>query len=387
MKRPRDPRSPRAVQEGAAKTDDPGVTSRPCSCCGLMRPPAAEVRLRPVRSGQGWETDLSRPGRRLPVCRTCEAWLAGLLRDARESPIATLALHGTPSPGARVLMFEDQCHICHVMPGGTGALLSSAAVLDGLDSWAAIFLCPACEAWFGSLAEDGRSARGNDERSIDGPYGAWPHPNLRGLRLHLSIRDAGARGAVLESCEAMGVSIVERADADTVIFVDAGTRGQAQARLKDELPRRGRVLLANLSARDDLLRGLALGATAWLTIPLTPQQVTAALTSALRQRGLRLNWDQTTGLAYANLAAEERIALRCEPAAGADRFELAWLLKRFSRGYDDVVLADGQIVLLPRVPAEQADAVIARLERLLAGRCRLARIERGGLTRRFEAAG
>ena len=352
-----------------------------------MRPPAAEVRLRPVRSGQGWETDLTRPGRRLPVCRDCEAWLRGLLRDASESPSAAHPLYGKPSPGLRVLMFDDQCHVCHMMPGGTGALLSSAAVLDGLDSWAAIFLCPACEAWFGSLAEDGRSARGNDERSIDGPYGAWPHPNLRELRIHLSVRDAGARSAVLESCESMGVTVVDRPDADTVIFVEAGTRGQAEARLKDELPRRGRVLLATLGARDDLVRSLALGATAWLTIPLTPQQVTAALSSTLRQRGVRLNWDQATGLAYANLEAEERIALRCEPAEGTDTFELAWLLKRFSRGYDDAVMADGEIVLLPRVPAEQVDAVIARLERLLAGRCRLTRIERGGLTHRFEAAG
>ena len=100
-----------------------------------------------------------------------------------------------------------------------------------------------------------------------------------------------------------------------------------------------------------------------------------------------MNWDQATGLAYANLAAEDRIALRCEPANGTDAFELAWLLKRFSRGYDDVVLADGEIVLLPRVQPDQVGAVVARLERLLAGRCRLIPIERGGPVRRFEAAG
>ena len=132
---------------------------------------------------------------------------------------------------------------------------------------------------------------------------------------------------------------------------------------------------------------LAHGAVAWLTIPLTPQQVTAALSFALRQRGLRACWDPETGLPVAALEGFERNGVLCTPSDGADRFELAWLLKRFARGYDDVVMSNGEILLLPRASAGSLNLVIERLEKLLAGRCRFERFEGGGHRRRFDVAG
>ena len=292
-----------------------------------------------------------------------------------------------PTSGARLLLFEDQCSLCHTMPGETGNLIECLALVKGQQAWPLMFACPSCDLWLAGLAEDGRSARGEEDRLIDGPYGEWPHPNLRELSLALAVADDGARATILAAAAAMGVTVVSRPDARTLLFLEAGTALAPIAIARTGAGPAGRVLLAPLSARADLRTLLAAGAAAWLTIPLTPQQVTAALTFAMRQRGLRVRWDPETALPIANMEAFEGEVVRCTPAAETDRFELAWLLKRFSRGYDDVVIANGEILLLPRASAETLESVIGRLEKLLAGRSRFERFDTGAQARRFDVAG
>ena len=345
----------------------------------------AELRSRPLRLANGWAEDASRLQRTERLCGPCVTWLAAIVGDVRNGGGAN-GLAGQPTPGARALMFEDQCSLCHTMPGETGNIVQCVATAPGRRSWAPMFACPSCDLWLAGLAQDGRSARGEEDRLIDGPYGDWPHPNLRDLSVALLVADAAARAAILEATSAMGVDIVTRPDVRTLFFVEAGA-GFEKASVDSGNGAARRVLLAPLTARDQLRALLVGGAAAWLTIPLTPQQVTAALTFAMRQRGLRLQWDLETALPVADPHGSGREAVLCTPAGTTDRFELAWLLKRFSRGYDDVVMANGEILLLPRATASSLDSVIGRLEKLLGGRCRFESFDTGLRTRRFDVAG
>jgi hypothetical protein len=61
--------------------------------------------------------------------------------------------------------------------------------------------------------------------------------------------------------------------------------------------------------------------------------------------------------------------LVARPAAGVTAFEAAWLLRRFARGYDSLGIYEGEIVLVPRAPAEHLPGVCRRLATLLEGRC------------------
>ena len=69
------------------------------------------------------------------------------------------------------------------------------------------------------------------------------------------------------------------------------------------------------------------------------------------------------------------------------RFEVAWFARRFSRGYDELALVGGHIVLVPKAPPERLGDVRMRLSRLLAGRCALEELETAEFAPRFDAAG
>jgi hypothetical protein len=152
---------------------------------------------------------------------------------------------------------------------------------------------------------------------------------------------------------------------------------------------RGRIALASLSRREPLLRAIAAGASDWITMPTTPQQVTGALQRAFRIWSRPIRIDRETGLPFAYPDAEDRPALWVRPDPGADRFELVWLIRRYTRGYDDLAATDdGRILLFPRTPADHIPHIARRLNRLLLGRCRLEVPERVELARtRLDAAG
>ncbi|MGH2634017.1 MAG: hypothetical protein ACRDG3_11450 [Tepidiformaceae bacterium] len=298
---------------------------------------------------------------------------------------------GAPGTNDRALLFEDQCHICHsIPPGGSGALIDCVSFESQGQSWAALFACDACDAWVGSLADDGRSARGAADRMIDGPYGEWPHPNLRDLTVEVDVRDGGASATVIESCAAMGVQVDLRRSVrgpHSVLFLEATAGSDISARVAQEHPARGAVLiLAGPGAGDSLRAALGAGANGWLTIPLTPQQVTAALSATLR-RSLRLSWDPETALPIAGNLEGARAALLFVPKRGVEPFAVAWMVRRFSRGYDEAAVADGRILLFPRVPVAQIGRVRSRLARVLEGQCSVSVLHSDRGRPRFEAAG
>jgi hypothetical protein len=361
-----------------------------CQCCGEARPVAGVLRRRPLRFGTSWQPNTKLPVRRHQLCHTCERWLWGVLDEVRnhgwKRPVPLL---GAPSTGGRLLVFEDQCQLCLGVPQGHGTVIDCVSAGGAGESWPAFFACTSCDAWISSLAEDGRSARGDASRAIDGAYGDWPHPNLRDLRISLDVADKGAAATIRKACETMGVEVARGGDAlGSVLFIEASP-GASIGRVVRENAAivRAAIVLAPLAAARELREALHAGASNWLTLPLTPQQVTAGLAATLR-RGVRLSWDDASCLPIASLESNTRPGIAFMPAGDTDAYSLAWLLRRFARGYDEVVWAAGQIVLLPRVPPERLEAVRVRLELLLAGRCRTVMLAPGGVPRaRIDLAG
>lgn len=361
-----------------------------CPCCGVTRAQAAVLRRRPLRWRGAWEPDPAFRVRRHALCDACERWLFGVLSEVRGQPARQrTALLGVPSTGGRLLVFDDQCQLCFAVPEGRGTMADCVSLVPNGESWPPFFLCAACDAWLASLATDGRSLRGRASRSIDGAYGDWPHPNLRDLRVSIDLTDRDAAEVIRATCAAMGVEIVRGFGAlGSVLFLQVRSGSAAAAAVRENLAVAAAVILVvPLAGATELRDSLGAGAASWLTLPPTPQQVTATLAATLRGAP-RLQWDAASCLPVASLEGHPRPAIVFEPAEHTDRFTLAWLLKRFARGYDDVVSVGGKVVLVPRVPPERLEEVRVRLEALLEGRSTAAALPAlAPFARRIDLAG
>ena len=357
-----------------------------CDCCGLLAPIGAVLRRRVVRQG-GVDLRMgAQPSWSHPLCVTCSEWLNGLLVQARRAIDQPLPLFGSPVTNGRPPALDGQCQICRSQLGPTGAVLEWIEGAAYVRPWLAYVACAACEGWIGSLADDGRSARGRARRDLDGAYGKWLYPNLREMSVVIDVADAGARETIEEACATMGIAIRDPAPEGADVLLVEIARASDQG-IKEVPGRRSRILLAPITAHDELITALQSGASDWLTIPVTPQQVSAALSRSKRLWRLRLPWDATTGLPTAILTGDERPALAVRPAPGVPHFELAWLLKRFLRGYDEVAVVEGVIVVFPRAVERDLGLVAARLERVLHGRCTVVFRAPAAPRTRFEAAG
>jgi hypothetical protein len=282
------------------------------------------------------------------------------------------------------MVFDDQCQVCCGMPTDRAARI---AWVSPAGRRLEVFACAGCEAWIASLAADVRTVRGVADREVDGPYGSWPHPNFRGVSVRIVMEDRAARAVAVETCERMAVNVVPGQAA--IVVLEATARGSAGRALRAGVRgERGTVVLAGLGARRDLLAAIEAGASCWMTVPVTPQQLTAALVAA-RRAGAGRAWEQQTCLPIADPTTIGRQAVLFTPTAGADWFEISWLLRRFARGYDDVEWLDGRIAVTPRVNPEQVVQVAERLRVLLEGRATAEIAVVGDLPRRvrFEAAG
>ena len=294
------------------------------------------------------------------------------------------AVFGSPNGRGRRLVFDDQCQVCCEMPTDRAARIAWVSPGGGKLE---VFACAGCEAWIATLAADGRTVRGVADREVDGPYGSWPHPNFRGVSVRIVVEDRAARAVAVETCERMAVNVVpEQAD---IVVLEATARGAAGRALRSGVRgERGTVVLAGLGAKRDLSAAMEAGASCWMTVPLTPQQLTAALVAA-RRAGASGAWEPQTCLPIADAASMDRAAVLFAPAVGVDLFEVGWLLRRFARGYDTVAWLDGRIAVSPRVHPDQLAQVAERLRLLLEGRAIPEVVVLRDLPRRvpFEAAG
>ena len=306
------------------------------------------------------------------LCAECAPWLTGLLKAIVRGQAEASSLFGLPLGADRALVFPGQCTLCRSLPSTGTAGFECRPLVNSFEGWRRVDLCPACDAWLTSIARDGRSARGNASRLIDGPYGEWPHPNLRFLHVATNVRDEGIATAIRDACAAMGVEVGSPAEVapGAILFVEVGP-GIDQHGMSPG-PFAASVAVAPLNGRAQLVEALATGATDWLTAPVTPQQVTAALTRVPARWQHPVEYDPFTALPTIRDLPRERPVLFVEPARGTDLFELVWLLRRHSRGYDDLVSCGAsQIAFLPRVRAENVGYIVTRLGMLLDGRCRI----------------
>lgn len=343
--------------------------------CGCCQRTSASLRLVSTGGAHRWTAAL---------CPRCVRWLHGVIEDARRD---MPGLVGMPTANGRDLLFDDQCRLCRRIPEEPPTRIACETAAGVPAPFPALSLCTPCDTWLAEIARDGRSAQRRSTRAIDGPYGLWLHPNLRALRVAVDVADTAARETVLAACAEMGVDAGDWREVPdpSVLFLEvpgrsfrATERGLLDAR---------RVLLAPLTARRDLLASLGPSVADWLTVPLTPQQVTAALARS-RSVGARPRaWDVRLGLPVIAPTGDLPPALLVEPLGAADPFELAWLLKRFARGYDDVGSLGGAIVLLPRLPRAALDDVARRIARVLGARASVRAFVPDERTPRLHVAG
>lgn len=294
------------------------------------------------------------------VCDVCAEWLAGLVLDARTGE--TPGLLGAPTAGGRHLVFDDQCAVCC----GSPTELACAARWEREGERAgAMFLCAGCGRWLLSLARAGRTARGLGERSLDGPYGSWPHPRLRGLRWWIEARDAGL--AHIADVTAAGMGMV-RAGTPTqadVVIVEASASGRAREGVRRLAGMAPVLVAAPAGAGNDALAAMSSGAARWVTVPVTPQQLTWAMARVVRGDWRPAAIDPGTGLAVVERGPIERPWLAVMRPEAEEAWMAAWLVRRFSRGYDEVAIVEGELAVVPVAPPGAIGRVRERLLGLL----------------------
>jgi hypothetical protein len=319
------------------------------------------------------------------LCGDCTGWLTGLLQAVMRGQSGAIRLFGLPSAENRTAVFSGQCHLCRALPFEGVVGLECRPIARAAEGWSKVDLCPACFTWLHALATDGRSARRQAVRAVDGPYGEWPHPNLRFLHVAIEARDAVVEDAIRDACESMDVEVCRNVEVSpgAILFFEVGVAG----RTPRSAPYAAAIAVVPLSGRAGLVEALATGATDWLTAPPTPQQVTAALTRVPQRWKQPVAYDPFTALPVVASVPYDRPVLFIEPIRGTGLFELVWLLKRHSRGYDELVATNnGEIAFMPRVRPENLPYIVTRLSMLLNERCHIQ--ERPAYTmRRFDAAG
>ncbi|GAB4323265.1 MAG: hypothetical protein Kow0010_04550 [Dehalococcoidia bacterium] len=309
---------------------------------------------------------------RCPLCDDCARWIVRAAQLARLGRPELASILGAPVPAADRMARAGECSFCRSRLHRPGAIVEFLTQAEsGDEPHLQLVLCDACEIWLASLVLDNRSARRVAYRDLDGEYGAFLHPNLRGLEVVVEVEDASTEDAILRACAEMGIRAGEEGYGAPILIVEAGADGRAMRRLTRSRTRwRGVVVVAPASAHHDLAAALALGASDWVTAPLTPQQLAAALARAVRIWPAPREWDSETCLPVARIAPQGRPGLVAVPGDGVAPFDLAWLLRRFARGYDDLLVYEGAIVLLPRATQARLPSIAERLERVLLGRCR-----------------
>lgn len=313
------------------------------------------------------------------MCGWCARWLAQLAADARSGEGR---LFGQPGANGRHLVFDDQCAVCCESPAERAERVAWEREEQAAGE---LFLCVPCARWLLGLATSGRTLQGSRGRHLDGGYGAWPHPRLRGMRTWRRVRDRGVAEVIAAAAAAMGLLEAASPEEADAVLAEAGA---GAADLCRELgPAAGRVIvLAGPGAQVETARALEAGALGWATVPATPQQLTAALARLARGEGPG-GWDPATCLPLLEPGRVGRPWLWVEVPGAGEAWGTAWLVRRFSRGYDAVGAVDGGVGVVPLVPPGAVGRVAERLRQAVPG----VQVEVRGAEeppwRRFEAAG
>ncbi|MCC6382729.1 MAG: response regulator transcription factor [Dehalococcoidia bacterium] len=348
-----------------------------CDCCGQMPGASSLVSRRRAPDGTA-------PARWARVlCGGC----LGFMREAAEAAASGVA-GGRLLPGAPTaiepLASGPSCGLCGGAAGRGPGLIDAEPAHP---RWRPLLACDSCDAWVGALARDGRSFQGRVERAAEGPTGTVLHPRLHALTVVVGLPAGRARTELEQACTSAGARLLPEAGlaAADLLFApatgrDARERVSAARWLGCRI-----VLLAGQEDHEAVLEGLDAGAADWLTVPVTPHQAVAALVMVSGGSPTPTTWERSTALPEA-VRDPLPPAIWIRPTGGTAPFAAAWLVRRFSRGYDRPVSRSGEIVLLPHAPAGALPAIAARLEKALEGRCR-AEVVMSSVATRFEATG
>ena len=127
------------------------------------------------------------------------------------------------------------------------------------------------------------------------------------------------------------------------------------------------------------------GASDWLTIPFTPQQLVGALQRAAVALEAPVLWDLGTCVPrFTTWRQQDRLS-KLSRDGNVDPLVVAWSLRRFTRGYDDLAIVDGKLLLLPFARSEHLWFIIERLTVMMGERAMLLPYEPPQL-QRFEAS-
>lgn len=322
----------------------------------------------------------------VPLCLACSRWLHRVLGAAADRGQG----HRPPgfpvaAPGAPAGQFN--CDFCGVH------LLDEAHVLDLIPERGKFVrkfsylhtgavrqhrLCQGCWTWARSLTFDPASARGKSSRRDEGPAGAWwGTASLDACSVYLFEPDAAVLREVVAAGGRRHIQLTpERARrfggaATEVLFVGCSAAGRATALVAalSERARRRTVVVARIDALEDMANALALGAAEFATSPLTPQQVAAACDRI--EAGL----DDERDAGKAGLPIYARLpgnvphpgqVIGVSVPASEDIREMAWLLRRFLRGYDRVGAREGGgLEITVYCPDDSIPRVLERLRTLL----------------------
>jgi hypothetical protein len=300
----------------------------------------------------------------LNICDGCGSWLASVLHAAG-GPGVQPAVFGMPRHGRRRRVFPDQCQLCRLPILAEAALLRFDAGRQSPRGPQAL-LCPSCDGWFTSLASDLRSARGLVDRTIDGPYGESLHPVVGPVPVAIHVADADTLELVTTVCRRMGAVIADSEEDTPAQVTIVELRGEPDARALAPAGERVVALVPyHLRAMLPTLAGAKVAD--WITLPATPQQLAHSVALTVRPQPVPA-LDPRTALPVAPaLEAGTPVLAAVIPPSG-DHSTVAWLLKRFARGYDEVVVdLTGRILVVPRCDQSQLPSVARRLTALLDG--------------------
>lgn len=330
----------------------------------------------------------SLPQEQFPLCGGCSKWLTKTIKGAyRKGGAVNETLVAGPVR-VQAQASEHRCAFCRALLPRTVSIIGiSDAVDGGEDSIMTSGLCPSCDQWLVNLAVDSRSARSVARRQSEGEYGLVLHPNLRRVRASFLIQSDDLRAAVEEACAQLGLSVTALASETTidVMFAEAATGGPLEEAIRTAGASAKTVVLVRAEETRELRDAIKAGAADWVTVPFTPQQLVGVLQRVTMQLSQRVTWDLETCVPMVHKLETTRPAIAVTPGDGVDPLLVAWSLRRFARGYDDIVMVDGRLVLLPLARPEYQWAIIERLTVVMGERAILLPYE-APRSKRFEAS-
>ena len=257
-------------------------------------------------------------------------------------------------------------------------------------------LCVACWSWGRSLLFDDAAARGTSYRQNEGGSGSWLAPAaFDAAGAFLLPDDEHVLRQAVESmgrwCSTLG-PVAARQFAGRpheVLFLAANANNGATellGKLTQEATART-VVVGKIDAIRDVGSALAAGAADFLASPLSPHQVAGAF-ERLAQPDRLEGRNAETGLPIyrrtPGVYADPCHVVNVTTPPSEDQRTVAWLLRRFLRGYDRVgASADTGLEAFIYCPDASLPRVLERLRTLLGAHAKIApvdRIESGSVT-------